>query len=415
MAACGDDSDNGSSSETTAAAGATTAAGAAGTTAAAPTAVDPSLPPLKIGFLGIESGALAVANRHNSIELAIAELNAKGGAFGHKIEYTAYDAGFAADTASTAVKKAISDKVNVMVGLGFTATVAAVAPDVANSGIPLLFTAQNPILNKSQLKLDIGQRIGPTADIYAEAFVRYALDQTPAPKAIGNFHTTDQNSAFVGKAVNQLLKDKGFTGTVVERGVSATATDVTEAVLAMKSVDFIIMNDNPTQGQLFLKQKAQNGLTTPGVIDAGAASYVSSGANTIDQMKNQTYVAPCSTDSLGTKEADAYKTAYKAKYPSELNTDGSAPGNYQAVYLIAAAANQAKSIEAKDLKAAFKTIDYTGPCGQWKADSENNMQHDVAVVDLTTAKLVKRYTQLVGTPGLAVDTPTTAAATAAAS
>lgn len=221
IAACGDDSD--AADTTKAASAATTVGGAAATTAAAPTAVDPSLPPLKIGLLGIESGALVTQNRHNSIEMAIAELNAKGGAYGHKIEYTAYDAGAAADTASTAVKKAISDKVNVMFGLGFTATVAAVAPDVANSGIPLLFTAQNPILNKSQLKLDMGYRVGPSADIYAEAFVKFALDQTPQPKTIGSFHTTEQNGAYVAKAINQLLKDKGFTGQVVERAVAVTA------------------------------------------------------------------------------------------------------------------------------------------------------------------------------------------------
>lgn len=231
------------------------------------------------------------------------------------------------------------------------------------------------------------------------------------------FHTTDQNSALVGKAVVTLLKKNGYADAdIVERAVSATATDVTEAVLAMKAVDYIIMNDNPTQGQLFLKQKAQNGLTTPGVIDTGAATYVASGANTLDQMKNQTYVAGCSTDTLGTPEAEAYKAAYKAKYPSEPNTDGSAPGNYQAINFIAKAANLAKSIEPKDLKAAIKTVDYTGPCGQWKADAENNLQHDVAVVDITTNKLVKLYKQLQGVPGLAAQElgSTTAAATSAA-
>ncbi|MGE0880287.1 MAG: ABC transporter substrate-binding protein [Acidimicrobiia bacterium] len=413
-AACGDDSTD-TSSATTAAPGAATTAGAAVTSAAAPTAVDPSLPALKIGFLGTESGALAVANRHYSLEMAIAELNAKGGAYGHKIEYTAYDAGTSADTASTAVKKAISDKMNVLVGLGFTATVQATAPDIAASGIPLLFVAQSPLLNKSTLKLDIGYRIGPTADVYAESFVKYALDQTPQPKSILNEHTTDTSGALVGKAINQLLKDAKYTGTVTERALAATATDATEAVLAAKTADFIIMNNVPTVGQVFLKQRTQQGLTTPAITDTGVPGYLASGANTMAEMKNVAYSSGCSTDTLDTPEATAYRTAYKAKYPSESNTDGSAAYNYQAVYYIAAAANLAKSIEPKDLKPAFGKLDLPGPCGQWKTDADNNLHHDVAVVDITTGKLLKRYTRLVGVPGLQADVPTTVAASPAAS
>ena len=105
MAACGDD--GGSATNTTAApttvGAATTVAGPATTTAPArPTKVDPALPALKIGFMIQASGANAIANRAHALELAVAELNAAGGAYGHKIEFTEYDIGTTADISTVA-------------------------------------------------------------------------------------------------------------------------------------------------------------------------------------------------------------------------------------------------------------------------------------------------------------------------
>src|SRR4051812_48590828 len=107
--ACGGDDSGKADSATTAAAGAATTAGGTGSTGAptGPSKVDPSLPPLKIGFMIQASGANAVANRANALKLAVDELNAAGGAYGHKIEYTEYDIGITPDISSVAVKKAI--------------------------------------------------------------------------------------------------------------------------------------------------------------------------------------------------------------------------------------------------------------------------------------------------------------------
>jgi ABC-type branched-subunit amino acid transport system substrate-binding protein len=402
---------------TTAAPVDTTAAKPATTVAAAvttPTVVDPSLPPLKIGFLEILSGAQAQSNIKNAIELAIAEVNAKGGAFGHKIEYTGYDTGdTTAPGAVTAVKKAISDKVNIMMGIGYSGQMAAIAGDVDTSGIPLLFQAQSSTLNKSILKKDIGARTGPTADVFAEAYVKSALDAVPLPTHIGIEHTSDPNSALVGKVVQQLLKDAKFAGKVTERSIPFDAKDTTEAVLAFKDVDYSIMNNVPSVGQIFMKQKAQNGLKFPGVMDTAGPQYVGANKNTIDEMAGMAYVSGCSTDYLGTKESDAFKAAYKAKFPSEINSDGAAPYYYADIYYIVALANAAKSIEAKDLKAAIQKVDFAGPCGQWKVDVDNNLSHDVAVVDLVGGKLKKVYTKLSGSPGIVASEAAAAAAAAA--
>src|SRR5690348_12445095 len=58
--------------------------------------------PIKIGYVGIESGPNATANRHNTIELAVAQLNARGGLDGHPIQLMIEDGGQTAEQALTA-------------------------------------------------------------------------------------------------------------------------------------------------------------------------------------------------------------------------------------------------------------------------------------------------------------------------
>lgn len=422
-AACGDDGGDDAASTTAAAAttaastattagGAATTAGSATTAAAGPTKVDPALPPLKIGFMIQGSGANAVANRAHALELAVAELNAAGGAYGHKIEFTEYDIGTTPDISSVAVKKAISDKVNVILGLNYSAMVPASAADIEASGIPLMHVAQLGSINKSILKKDIGFRMGPTSDIYAEGFVKYALENAPKDGKIGIQHTTDPSGQLMAKIIAELLKRGGFTGQIVDRSLAPNATDATEAVLALKDVDFVIHNNVPAVGQVYMKQKAQNGLTTPGVMDTGSAQYVPSGANTLDELKNMVYASGCSTDALQTPEAIAFKTKYLAKYTDEKSTDGASAYYYQAAYFIAAAANAAKSIDPAALKTAMKTLDLPGPCGQWKNDAENNLHHDIAIVDHATKALKGNYTKLLGAPEIIASEAAAAAAAA---
>src|SRR5207248_3395894 len=104
---------------------------------------DDSSGPIKIAWLGFESGQYATKDRHYAIDLAIADINAKGGVNGRKIEYTAYDAGLTPEQGVTAVKKALSDKPTVLMGLAVTAQVKATAPLIKAAGVPLLHVAQS--------------------------------------------------------------------------------------------------------------------------------------------------------------------------------------------------------------------------------------------------------------------------------
>src|SRR5258708_7591743 len=93
--------------------------------------------PIKIAYVGIESGPNATSNRHNTLDLAVEQLNAKGGLGGHKLQLDIYDGGQTAELALTAVKKALSTNPSAIIGLPVTAQVQAVAPLVSPTRIPV--------------------------------------------------------------------------------------------------------------------------------------------------------------------------------------------------------------------------------------------------------------------------------------
>ena len=91
--------------------------------------------PIKIAWMGAETGEDATKDRHYAIDLAIADINAKGGIDGRKIEYQAYDAGFTPAQGVTAVKKALADRPTAIVGLPVTAQVKAAGPLIKAAGL----------------------------------------------------------------------------------------------------------------------------------------------------------------------------------------------------------------------------------------------------------------------------------------
>src|SRR5690606_24753184 len=127
MAACGDDDDDDATgtggtetsapgSDTTAVAGATDE-----TSAGTGTVTPPSGEPIRIAWLVPETGPNAVEGRHNTLELAIADINARGGVLGRPLEYEAYDSQFTPDQAVTATELALSEDPDVLMGYFVTA------------------------------------------------------------------------------------------------------------------------------------------------------------------------------------------------------------------------------------------------------------------------------------------------------
>ncbi len=396
-AGCGSDNSSGSSAATTAGSTATTAGGAATTAGggAATTTASSAVAnkdPIKIALLSIESGPNAPDTRHNTIDLAVQQLNANGGMQGHPVQYTAYDAGQTPDQASTALQKALSDKPNVIIGLPVTAQVQATAPLLQQSGIPVIHQAQSPDLSFAKLKVDDLYRMNVSADKQTDAMIKY-VTQAAKPKKVGLIYSSDTNSTESGKRIEDGLKAAGVD--VVSRTVSPTATDVTEAVLAFKGVDATISWTFPAVNSVFLKQRAQNGLTAPHFMDTGGSTVVGLGLATGDALKGLSYVSQCDADVLTGANVDAYKQAYTQKF-GKFDYAGSNAANYDTLYFINEMVKKAGSIDPKALTATMSGIDYKGVCGELKSNADHDLMTTMYVVDsgggTGQKKLLQTYT-----------------------
>jgi branched-chain amino acid transport system substrate-binding protein len=347
--------------------------------------------------MGAETGPNASRDRHYAIELAVNEINAAGGVDGHRVEVTYYDAGFTPDGALTAVRKALSDKPTAIVGLAVTAQVKAVAGLLGSSKIPVLHVAQSDEADSGALGVQNLFRYGQTGYQATGAVVKYILDRH-APQRVGIIHSTDDSSAEAGREMAHALQTAGVQ--TVERAVPSNATDLTEAVLALKNTDVTINWSFPILDALFLKQRHQNGLTQPDYGENSGANVVFNGLASPDELRGYNYEISCAPDLLDTQVAKAYVTAYKSKYNVAATSYTLGP-SYDAVKLLAAAVKQAGSTDSSAITGVLRSISYDGVCGRYKADANQNMWHRVMIVDASGGpsgqKLLKSYDDLPST------------------
>ena len=136
--------------------------------------------PYRIGTVLSVTGPGAFLGDHmkRGMELAIEEINAKGGINGHKIEWVFYDAETQASKAVTSTRRLIEqDKVDIIVGGGNASGLAlAMVPIVEKAQIPFLSTEGsmqivNPVAERQwtfKSTLDDDQVLERAADSFAK-------------------------------------------------------------------------------------------------------------------------------------------------------------------------------------------------------------------------------------------------------
>lgn len=356
--------------------------------------------PIRIAWMGAESGETATKDRHYAIDLAVDHINAKGGIGGRKIEYKPYDGGLTPQQGLTAVKKALADKPAAIVGLATTAQVKAAAPLLKSAGVPTLHFAQSHTLGKTTLKVDNIFRYGPTEAMQTHALTDY-VTKNAKPKKVGLLASTDPGSDEAARLLRQGLASGGVSD-IVERRVPQTATDLTEAVLAFRGVDATVSWSFPTINSLFLRQRSQNGLTAPTFGDNSGGSILGGNLNSPAELKGYHYVIACDPDLSRSAQAKEYVAAYQKKYGPGPTNPQLAQG-YDAFRVLAAAIDKAGSTEPEALTKALRAVSHQGVCGDYKADEENDLYHSDVIIDasggLTGRKLLKDYDGLTSRVG----------------
>jgi branched-chain amino acid transport system substrate-binding protein len=175
-----------------------------------------------------------------------------------------------------------------------------------------------------------------------------------------------------------------------------TATDVTSEVLAMKGSDAVIDWSYPDQETLGLKSVPQNGLGNVPYF-GGPSSAIINSRNAIPAalQKNLYGVQPCDPSTDPRSYVQAWAKRYKATYGEVA--DYSSPSVYDAVYILKAAIEQAKSLDHKAIAKAIETItvDKNTMCAtSYKVDNRHQLSHQAVVMNFAggVSKQIQTYT-----------------------
>jgi branched-chain amino acid transport system substrate-binding protein len=220
--ACGSDSEGGSATKDT--------SGGSSTETKAP---------YKIGVSGEFSGPLGTYGNTitDGVKAYAAEVNAKGGIKGHKLEVTALDnAGDQARAAANTTQLITSNKVIAVLGNLLSANCTAGTPIAERNKVPMLCLSvaeQNPYV----------YNFGPDNSRAGDALMNATKELTKkdAPKVAFAYLTTLTDIA-LSKAMPDAVKKAGGT-LATSQGVALTATDVSGQATAMAASkpDIVLM------------------------------------------------------------------------------------------------------------------------------------------------------------------------------
>lgn len=351
--------------------------------------------PMKIvSLIEIEGESPAANNNiHNGIVMAVDEINAAGGVGGKPISLDRVTAPLNPQGHVSAVLKAQEMNPTVMIGLATTAGIAAVAPSIADGGIPVL-SALGGDQPASVIADSDGWLFQPIASsvrgVAPQSAVDYATTELGAKKLAVLY--TDAPYGKDGKdTIVAYAKEKGVD-IVLERSSALDATDLTEEVIAVKEsgADAVLnwMYPNPLAVQL--NQFQQNGLDIPTVASRSGSFVFTYGTAAGPAISKLYGIQSCNPGSDSPEWAKKYEE--KFGQPS----DDAAASTYDEVHIAVAAVLQAQTTEPEAVRSALEELTYTdGICStDYHVQGDANvMNHNQIAVSFAgeTPKTVAHY------------------------
>jgi branched-chain amino acid transport system substrate-binding protein len=376
-AACGDDGET--SSTTTAASGAgqtTVAGGGAGATTAS-CKVDR---PMKLVGLAEKppESANAIPDYANGWELAVTQVNDKGGVCGQKIEFERIPMS-PTDVASAKVAylSALDKKADMTFGMNSSTIVLAVAPEVLKAATPNIYlsaAAQVFIGAANGVGNEWGFVIRPRNNSSAVVQADYLTKDLGKKKigllcAIGAFGDSSCGAA------KPAIEAAGAT-VVSQQQAAVDATNLTTQILAFKNAgaEAILAFEFPNPMVVLFNQMADNSLNIPVMGGASAGLAIATKNVKANALPNVLGIDDCvPVADTANKVAVDFTAAYKAKY--NLDPGYAAAEAYDSVYLAAEALKKAGKLDKKALADALRTITYQGACENYKADAGQGLHH----------------------------------------
>ena len=347
---------------------------------------------ITIGTVTTNSGTAAAYGEAEvkGFELAVSEINAKGGINGKKVKLESMDDKGDATEASNAYNKLAGDNnVLAVAGPTISATTAAVAPLADQSKLVTIAPAA------TSDSIETGNYLFRTCfkDSYqGEVAARFAAENLKVKKVAVLYGTGDPYSSGVGEAFAKAAEKLGLE--VVDKESSSSADD-TEYSAQLQKIH--------ASGAELLYAPYYYSVAGPYIIpqarSVGFEGYVM-GPDGYDGLKltgdksqyNKTYYTThySADDNTNTKVQDFIKS-YKSKNNAEPNTFAAL--GYDTIYMIKQAIEKAgKNATREDVRNAVASMTFDGVTGKFTMDKSGSPTKSVIVLEMKDGKPVYNTT-----------------------
>lgn len=347
---------------------------------------------ITIGTVTTNSGTAAAYGEAEAkgFELAVSEINAKGGINGKKVKLESMDDKGDATEASNAYNKLAGDNnVLAVAGPTISATTAAVAPLADQSKLVTIAPAA------TSDSIETGNYLFRTCfkDSYqGEVAARFAAENLKVKKVAVLYGTGDPYSSGVGEAFAKAAEKLGLE--VVDKESSSSADD-TEYSAQLQKIQ--------ASGAELLYAPYYYSVAGPYIIpqarSVGFEGYVM-GPDGYDGLKltgdksqyNKTYYTThySADDNTNTKVQDFIKS-YKSKNNAEPNTFAAL--GYDTIYMIKQAIEKAgENATREDVRNAVAGMTFDGVTGKFTMDKSGSPTKSVTVLEMKDGKPVYNTT-----------------------
>lgn len=344
---------------------------------------------IKIGVSAAITGnfPLAGTRTQQGIQLAVKEINNKGGLLGKKVVLEVIDDTNSTTGAINAVNRLISDPdVVAVIGPHTSGNVMAVSDLYKNAKVPFLTGATSPKVDK--LNNPYAFYIRPSDSISAKALVQYA-NKTLGFKKIGISYNTNDFGTGAKGVIEQYCKDNNLV--FVSQGHNAGDKDFTGQIMKFKqaNVDCVISWTDDAEQALTARQTYELGLNKPILCSAGIT--MAQVLDLVDAKWVENWYAE--TDFTINDTSAGIKTfAGKFEPMYGVQPELYAGSYYTAMRVLADAITRAGSADRAAITAALaKTKDFVGINSTLSCDDAHHMVHQVSIVQLhnKVAKVVE--------------------------
>lgn len=336
--------------------------------------------PIKIGEVEPLTGKEAAFGQssHHGIQLAVEELNAKGGILGRPVVLVTEDNQSKSGDSATITKKLIArDKVVAVLNGGTSAQCIESAPICQNSRIPLVATtATSPEVTE---KRDYVFRTCFIDPFQGTVLAKFAFTSLKARRVALLTSASSTFSVGLSKVFRESFTAAG--GEIVgEQRYAEGDKDFRAQLTAIRALhpDAIAAMGYYSEGALICRQARELGLTCPLLSGDGweAPELIEIGGPSVD---GSYYSAHYSSESTAPEVQD-FVRKYRARFDG-ATPDSLAPLAYDAMQILAEAITRAGTTEGRKLRDSLSTThDFPGVTGRTTIDANRNASKSAVII-----------------------------------